>query len=156
MTIGRDLAPHIVFEFSQAAVTKAGPQGDSNLMYLSNLGFALSMDHVETLAMDFEKLKTLGFRHVKVRADTLIGGMAHAQAAVAAEDLKSLLGRHGLNLIAERVESEKTVVQLLDYSVDFAQGYLFGEPKPLREDSLRSLDRPIEPVTPVIPFRKAG
>jgi len=57
---------------------------------------------------------------------------------------------------AVSVESEKTVVQLLDYSVDFAQGYLFGEPKPLREDSLRSLDRPIEPVTPVIPFRKAG
>ena len=107
------------------------------------------------LAMDFEKLKILGFRHVKVRAETLIGGMAHAQAAVAAEDLKSLLQRHGLNLIAERVETEKTVVQLLDYSVDFAQGYLFGEPKPLREDSLKTLDRP-EPSAPVIPFRRAG
>ena len=46
-------------------------------------------------------------------------------------------------------------MQLLDYGVDFAQGYLFGEPKPLREDSLRTLDRP-EPSAPVIPFRKAG
>jgi cyclic-di-GMP phosphodiesterase, flagellum assembly factor TipF len=151
----RDLASQIVFEFDQRAVLNAGQKGEENLLYLSTLGFALSMDHVETLAMDFEKLKTLGFRHVKVRADTLIGGMAHAQAAVAAEDLKSLLARHGLNLIAERVETEKTVVQLLDYGVDFAQGYLFGEPKPLREDSLRSLDRP-EPSAPVIPFRKAG
>ncbi|HTW34113.1 MAG TPA: EAL domain-containing protein [Rhizomicrobium sp.] len=151
----RDLASQIVFEFDQHAVLNAGQKGEENLLYLSTLGFALSMDHVETLAMDFEKLKTLGFRHIKVRAGTLIGGMADAQAAVAAEDLKSLLARHGLNLIAERVETEKTVVQLLDYSVDFAQGYLFGEPKPLREDSLRTLDRP-EPSAPVIPFRKAG
>jgi len=153
----RDLSTQIVFEFDQRAVLNAGQKGEENLLYLSSLGFALSMDHVETLAMDFEHLKRLGFRHVKVRASTLIGGMADAQSAVAAEDLKSLLARHGLNLIAERVETEKTVVQLLDYSVDFAQGYLFGEPKPLREDSLKTLDRPIEPVTPVIPlFRKAG
>ncbi|HWA31330.1 MAG TPA: EAL domain-containing protein, partial [Rhizomicrobium sp.] len=33
----RDLAGQIVFEFSQNAVMKAGQQGDSNLMYLSNL-----------------------------------------------------------------------------------------------------------------------
>jgi len=151
----RDLASQIVFEFDQRAVLNAGQKGEENLLYLSSLGFALSMDHVETLAMDFEKLKNLGFRHVKVRAETLIGGMAQAQAAVASEDLKSLLQRHGLNLIAERVETEKTVVQLLDYSVDFAQGYLFGEPKPLREDSLKALEKP-EASAPVIPFRKAG
>ncbi len=31
----------------------AGQKGDENLAYLSSLGFALSMDHVETLAVDF-------------------------------------------------------------------------------------------------------
>jgi cyclic-di-GMP phosphodiesterase TipF (flagellum assembly factor) len=151
----RDLAAQIVFEFDQNAVLNATPKSEENLRYLSSLGFALSMDHVQTLAMDFGRLKTLGFRYVKVRAETLVGGMSHAQAAVAAEDFKDLLMRHGLNLIAERVEDEKTVVQLLDYSLDFAQGYLFGEPRPVREDSLKQLDR-IEPSSPVIPFRKAG
>jgi cyclic-di-GMP phosphodiesterase TipF (flagellum assembly factor) len=105
--------------------------------------------------MDFERLKTLGFRYVKVRAETLMSGMSNANALVAAEDLKALLGRHGLNLIAERVENEKAVVQLLDYSVDFAQGYLFGEPRPVREDSLKALEK-LEASAPVIPFRKAG
>lgn len=151
----RDLAAQIVFEFDQAAVMKAGQKGEENLLYLASLGFALSMDHVDTLAVDFGRLKTMGFRYIKVRADTLVNGMSDAQAAVAAEDLKALLQRHGLNLIAERVEDEKTVLQLLDYSVDFAQGYLFGEPRPVREDSLKHLDK-IEPATPVIPFRKAG
>ncbi|HKD20778.1 MAG TPA: EAL domain-containing protein [Rhizomicrobium sp.] len=151
----RDLAPQIVFEFDQNAVLNAGQKGEENLIYLASLGFALSMDHVETLAMDFERMKSLGFRYIKVRAETLTDGMGEAQAAVAAEDLKSLLARHGLNLIAERVETEKTVVQLLDYSVDFAQGYLFGEPRPLREDPMKAPERP-EPSAPVIPFRRAG
>jgi cyclic-di-GMP phosphodiesterase TipF (flagellum assembly factor) len=151
----RDLAGQIVFEFSQEAILKAGAQGDSNLLYLSNLGFALSMDHVQTLALDFAKLKGLGFRHLKVRADMLTQGMTAANAAVAAEDFKKLLERYGMNLIAERVEDEKTVVKLLDYNVDFSQGYLFGEPRAVRDDSLRSIDR-ADPVSSIVPFRKSA
>ena len=100
------------------------------------------------------RLKAIGFRHLKVRANTMMRGMNSAGAAVAAEDFKKLLTRHGLNLIAERVEDEKTVVQLLDYAVDYAQGYLFGEPRAVREDSLKpvsALD-----AAPVVPFARAG
>jgi len=151
----RDLANQIIFEFAQDAVLKAGPHGESNLAYLSSLGFALSMDHVQSLALDYAKLKTMGFRHIKVRAHTLTNGMSGANAAVAAEDLKKLLERHGLNLIAERVEDERTVVQLLDYNVDFAQGFLLGEPRAVRDDSIKAMDK--EPATaPIVPFRKSA
>jgi len=150
----RDLGAHIVFEFAQDAVAKAGARGEENLAYLSSLGFALSMDHVETLAVDFAKLKKLGFRHIKVRAQMLTSGMSGANAMVGAEDLKKLLERHGLNLIAERVEDEKTVVQLLDYGVDFSQGYLFGEPRAVREDSVKPVER--ETSAPIIPFKRTA
>jgi len=143
-----------VFEFAQSAVAQAGAKGEENLAYLSSLGFALSMDHVETLAVDFAKLKKLGFRHVKVRAQMLTGGMAGANAMVGPEDLKKLLERHGLNLIAERVEDEKTVVQLLDYGVDFSQGYLFGEPRAVREDTVKPVER--ETSAPIIPFKRTA
>ena len=152
MQANRDLAGQIIFEFSQDAILKAGSVGEQNLARLAELGFALSMDHVETLALDFVRLKAMGFRHLKVRADMLTRGMNDAGAAVAAEDFKKLLSRHGLNLIAERVEDEKTVVQLLDYTVDFAQGFLFGEPRAVREEASRA---PIE-AAPVVQFRKAG
>jgi cyclic-di-GMP phosphodiesterase TipF (flagellum assembly factor) len=150
----RDLAGQIVFEFEQEAVLKAGAKGEENLSYLASLGFSLSMDHVDTLALDFGKFHALGFRYIKVRAETLVNGMAGAGAAVAAEDLKKLLARHGINLIAERVESEKTVVQLLDFNVDFGQGYLFGEPRAVRDEPKQPAR--VEPSAPVIPFRKAG
>ncbi len=105
MHANKDLAGQIMFEFNQEAVRQAGVQGESNLASLSSMGFGLSMDHVESLALDFTKLKMLGFRYLKVRADMLTDGMDNAGAQVAAEDFKKLLERHGLNLIAEKVEA---------------------------------------------------
>jgi cyclic-di-GMP phosphodiesterase TipF (flagellum assembly factor) len=43
------------------------------------------------------------------------------------------------------------VVQLLDYNVDFAQGFLFGEPRAVREDMRAPVDD-----APVVPFRKSA
>ncbi|HXR94403.1 MAG TPA: EAL domain-containing protein [Rhizomicrobium sp.] len=151
MHANKDLGGHIMFEFNQEAVRQAGAEGESNLASLSSMGFGLSMDHVDSLALDFVKLKSLGFRYLKVKADVLLKGMDDAHAPVAAEDFKKLLQRHGMNLIAERVEDEKTVVQLLDYNVDFAQGFLFGEPRAVREDMRPPVDN-----APVVSFRKSA
>lgn len=156
MQANQDLAGQIIFEFDQQAVLAAGTAGQENLARLAGLGFALSMDHVETLALDFQRMKTLGFRYLKVNAKTLTGGMTGAQAHVAAEDFKRLLARHGLNLIAERVEDEKTVVQLLDYAVDYAQGYLFGEPRAVRDDRPETPASAPRQGAPVIALRRAG
>jgi cyclic-di-GMP phosphodiesterase TipF (flagellum assembly factor) len=154
MQTHRDLAGQIIFEFSQDAVLRCGIAGEKNLTALATMGFALSMDHVSSLALDFLRLKAIGFRYLKVRAGTLTADMNGAKSAIAAEDIKALLTRHGLNLIAERVEDEKTVVQLLDYAVDYAQGYLFGEPRAVREETLKTVSA-LEPA-PVIPFKRAS
>ena len=129
----RDLGGQIVFEFAQKSVLEASPQEEANLRYLSGLGFALSMDQVRILDLDFARLKTLGFQYLKVPAATLLSGMRGAHASVSAEDFKDLLGRNGIKLIVECVEDEKTVVQLLDCNVDYGQGFVFGAPKPIRE-----------------------
>jgi cyclic-di-GMP phosphodiesterase TipF (flagellum assembly factor) len=129
----RDLAGHIIFEFAQDSVLAAGASEEANLRYLANLGFRLSMDQVTKLDFDVAKMKRLGFQFLKLRAGTLMSGMKDAGAPVAAEDLKDHLSRSGLALIVERVEDEKTVVQLLEYNVDFGQGYLFGEPRAIRD-----------------------
>jgi cyclic-di-GMP phosphodiesterase TipF (flagellum assembly factor) len=49
-------------------------------------------------------------------------------------DLSDLLGRFGIDLIAERIEGERAVVDLLDYDVRFGQGFLFAPPRPLRPE----------------------
>jgi cyclic-di-GMP phosphodiesterase, flagellum assembly factor TipF len=144
----KDLASQIVFEFAEDAVLKAGPAQEANLRYLAGLGFRLSMDQVSKLDLDFARLKRLGFQFFKVRAGTLMSGMRTAKANVAAEDFKDHLSRNGINLIVERVEDEKAVVQLLEFNVDFGQGYLFGEPKPIREVG-EFADPRVKDVTPM-------
>jgi cyclic-di-GMP phosphodiesterase, flagellum assembly factor TipF len=91
-----------------------------------------------------------------VKSGTLMDGMNGAGVAVAAKDFKKLLSRYGLNLIAERVEDEKTVVQLLDYAVDFAQGYPFGGPRAVRDGAVRPTPIPEREPAPVVPFRRTS
>ena len=152
----RDLSGQIVFEFTQESVLAAKDQEEANLRYLAGMGFQLSMDQVTKLDMDFAALQSLGFRYLKVRADTLVSGMQNAHAAVAAEDFKDLLARNNINLIVERIEDEKTVVQLLDFNVDYGQGYLFGGPKPIREMADANDTRAHQPQPNNVAFLSAG
>ena len=54
-------------------------------------------------------------------------------------DLSDLLGRFGIDLIAEKIESEGTVVDLLDHDVKFGQGFLFSPPRPVRTEALQGV-----------------
>jgi cyclic-di-GMP phosphodiesterase TipF (flagellum assembly factor) len=38
-----------------------------------------------------------------------------------------------MDLIAEKVEEENEVLGLLEFNVDYGQGFLFGEPRPARD-----------------------
>src|SRR5262249_2806546 len=56
-------------------------------------------------------------------------------------DLSDLLGRFGIDLIADQVDGEGTVVDLLDYDVRFGQGLLFSPPRPVRTEALEAGER---------------
>jgi cyclic-di-GMP phosphodiesterase TipF (flagellum assembly factor) len=129
----RDLSGQIVFEFAQDTVLQAGRAVEEGLKTLRDLGFRLSIDQVTRLDANFSRLRALGFHFIKVKAKTILEGLKQAHAPVAAEDLKELLARAGIDLIVERIEEEKTVLQLLDFAVGYGQGFLFGEPKPVRD-----------------------
>ena len=52
-------------------------------------------------------------------------------------DLVDLLGRYGIDLVAEKIETEATVVDLLDFDLGFGQGNLFALPRPVRTEVLK-------------------
>jgi cyclic-di-GMP phosphodiesterase TipF (flagellum assembly factor) len=54
-----------------------------------------------------------------------------------ASDISDLLHRHGISLIADRIETENQVVELLDYDLRFGQGFLFSPPRPVRAEALQ-------------------
>ncbi len=134
----RKLAGVLNYEFPQSMTENFGPMEFESLAALNDLGFRFSLDRVKTLNADFQKLNGLGFRFIKVDADILLNRMNEADTWVHTADLSDLMQRHGLHLIAEKVENERTVLELLDYNIDLAQGYLFGKPAQVRDDILSS------------------
>jgi cyclic-di-GMP phosphodiesterase TipF (flagellum assembly factor) len=143
----RVLAPYLVFEFAQSVVRALGPIEEECLASLADLGFRFSMDHVQDLRMEPRELAERGFRFIKVPAALLLSRAGTPQGDIHPADFSDLLGRYGIDLIAEKIESEGTVVDLLDYDVRFGQGYLFSPPRPVRTEVLQGIaDRPAPPA----------
>jgi cyclic-di-GMP phosphodiesterase TipF (flagellum assembly factor) len=59
-------------------------------------------------------------------------------------DFAELAQRYGVELIAEKIESEREVVDILDLNVSYGQGHLFGEPRAIKEQVLAESDPPSE------------
>src|SRR5215472_4722257 len=139
MEANRALAAAIVFEFSQSAVRAMGPIEQESLAALAQLGFRFSMDRVTDLKIEPRELAARGFRFVKVPATLLLARAAATASDIHPADFSDLLGRFGVDLIAEKIESEATVVDLLDFDVRFGQGFLFSPPRPVRTEVLQGI-----------------
>ena len=137
MDANRALASSLMFEFTQAAYRSFGPIEHESLAALAERGFRFSMDHVVDLHIEPNELADRSFRFLKVPAKLLLNKVAATRADIDHEDLADLLARSGIDLIAERVETETTVVDLLDYDVRFGQGFLFSPPRPVRAEALQ-------------------
>lgn len=129
------LAPALVFEFKQSTLRNMTPRESEHMAALVQKGFRLSIDHVETLRIDPKEMADRGIKFVKVAAPLLLDQNGADRLDIHPADLSDLLGRHGIDLVAERIEGERAVVDLLDYDVRYGQGFLFAPPKPLRIDT---------------------
>ncbi|MDD1523192.1 MULTISPECIES: EAL domain-containing protein [Bradyrhizobium] len=130
----RALAPALVLEFKQSTFRNLGPAETENLAALAQRGFRFSIDHVTDLRIEPRELADRGVRFIKVPAALLLDPKQASASDIHPSDLSDLLGRFGIDLIAERIEGERAVVDLLDYDVRFGQGFLFAPPRPLRPE----------------------
>jgi cyclic-di-GMP phosphodiesterase, flagellum assembly factor TipF len=139
MEANRAIAPSLVFEFTQSAVRNMGPIEHESLAALAERGFRFSIDNLSDLRIEPRELTARGFRFIKAPASLLLNRVGSAMANIHPADFSDLLGRFGIDLIAERIESESTVVDLLDYDVRFGQGFLFSPPRPVRAEALQGV-----------------
>ncbi len=130
----RALAASFVLEFKQSTFRNLGPTEIEHLAALSQRGFRFSIDHVTDLRIEPRELADRGVRFIKVPASLLLDQRQSSTSDIHPSDLSDLLGRFGIDLIAERIEGERAVVDLLDYDVRFGQGFLFAPPRPLRPE----------------------
>ncbi len=150
-----DVAPLIVLEMAQADFQGLGVIALRNLMRVTDFGYRVSLDHLEDLDLDFDRLRRVNVRFVKIDGRRLIaalqgGGRLGVAAApdIAAADYAKLLERRGIQTVIEKIEDEQTVIEALEFEVRLGQGRLFGEPRPVRAALLRD-DAPPVSQTPL-------
>jgi len=159
----RDLSASLIFEIGQQAFeTRTGVQA-RNMAKLADLGFRFSIDKVTNLDLDLQDLSRSDVKFVKVGAQTLMDELTEVDGRLvlrslpdlAAEDFSLLLRRYGVELVAEKVENERQVLEALDLDFTLAQGHLFGEPRAIKTDVLAEAGAPPSTVVPM-PQRRVG
>ena len=146
----RDLAPALVFEIGQAGFDTRTAVQARNMAKLADLGFRFSLDKVKNLDLDLQDLQRSDVKFVKVGAQTLLDELTEVEDRLvlrsmpdlAAEDFALLARRYGVDLVAEKVENERQVVDILDLDIQLGQGHLFGEPRAIKNDVLAEAGQP--------------
>jgi cyclic-di-GMP phosphodiesterase TipF (flagellum assembly factor) len=74
---------------------------------------------------------------------------------LAAEDFTALTRRYGVDVIVEKVENERQVVDILELNVGYGQGHLFGEPRAIKDAVLAEANPPASVLHPQVQRRAA-
>lgn len=159
----RDLAPALIFEIGQAAFDGRTEVQARNMRRLADLGFRFSLDKITDLDLDLQDLSRADVKFVKVSAQALLDELTEVEDRLvlrslpdlAAEDFALLTRRYGVELIAEKVESERQVVDILDLDIQLGQGHLFGEPRAIKDAVLAEAGQPPASVVQM-PLRRAA
>jgi cyclic-di-GMP phosphodiesterase, flagellum assembly factor TipF len=163
MGANRDLSDSLIFELGQRAFNARGSIEARNMAKLADLGFRFSLDKVTDLDLNFQDLARADVGFVKIAAPLLIEEMQEEDGRLSlrsvpeleAADYAALARRHGVELVAEKVESERQVVDILDLEIGLGQGHLFGEPRPIRDAVLAEAKPPAELIQATL-RRRAG
>lgn len=164
LAANQDLSGALIFELGQAAFDSRGAVEARNMGKLAELGFRFSLDKVVDLDLDFQDLARSDVKFLKVAAPFLLeeltetdeGLVLRSLPDLAAEDFSALTRRYGVEVIAEKVESERQIVDILELDIGYGQGHLFGEPKAIKEAVLAETDPPANLFTRPGMRRRAG
>ncbi|MHA1522959.1 MAG: EAL domain-containing protein [Alphaproteobacteria bacterium] len=143
MELNKELSSAVVFEFSQKTYAELGPIELESLEALASMGFRFSMDHITQLDLDFSALRASNFSFIKINANLLLTSDTVGGAQIVPDDLSALAARHSIEVIVEKIESEHTVVNLLDFNISFGQGFLFAHPRLVRDNAEEDLARQV-------------
>lgn len=148
----KDLSGALIFELGQQAFNERGSLEARNMAKLADLGFRFSIDKVQTLDLDFADLQRSDVKFMKVSADLLIETLLDTDSAsalpalrdISAADFAGVTRRYGIELIAEKCETERQIVDILELDISVGQGHLFGEPRAIKDSILAETDPPAD------------
>lgn len=160
----KDLHGALIFELGQSAFKQRGATEARNMAKLAELGFQFSLDKVTDLDLDFYDLQRSEVKFVKISADVLLGQLLEVDGRLTlkalrdlnAADYSDLSRRYGVEIIAEKIEAERQVIDVLELNIGYGQGHLFGQPRAIKEQVLAEADPPQGFIATTLRRRVAG
>jgi EAL domain-containing protein (putative c-di-GMP-specific phosphodiesterase class I) len=104
------------------------------------MGCRLALDDFGTGANSLTNLKSLNIARVKIDGSFVRDIVTDQRSQVTVRAIVELAKGFGIDTVAEFVENETIAETVRRLGVDYAQGYAFGRPEPLRE-ALEKLSR---------------
>jgi cyclic-di-GMP phosphodiesterase TipF (flagellum assembly factor) len=146
----REMAPALIFEMPQEAFEGRNGVEARAMAKLSDLGFRFSIDKVTHMDVDLVDMERAGVRFFKASAKTIIDQFvtegvrpkSSITREISANDVAAIFIRYGIDLIAERIEDEAAVVDILELEIPYAQGHLFGAPRAIKESLMEETAPP--------------
>lgn len=126
----KDLSPQLVFEMSQEDFANISEDVVPALDGLSRLGCRFSMDRVSNISFNLAYLESRHIRFIKIETTLILMVLQDPAGLARLKRLKAALDRSGIDLIVEKIETERQLLELLDVEIDYGQGYLFGRAIP--------------------------
>ena len=152
MTENRDLSGAVIFEIRADRFETRSRTMRDNMDRLTALGFRFSIDHASDLSLDLPRLQAAGVRFVKMNGTTLIDQLRDPHGArpvssinrrVGGEEVSAVFSRYGVTMIAEKIEDEASVVEILEYDIPYGQGHIFGAPRPIKASLMEETAPPL-------------
>lgn len=152
LSANKDLSGALIFELGQSAFDSRGSIEARNMAKLADIGFRFSLDKVTDLDLDFQDLSRSDVKFVKIAAPVLLeqlvevedGLMLQSLPDLQAADYAGMARRYGVEVIAEKVESERQVVDILELDIAYGQGHLFAEPRAIKDTVLAETAPPAD------------
>ncbi|MEM5516567.1 EAL domain-containing protein [Henriciella sp. AS95] len=151
MQENRDLSGALIFEIPADRFENRSRELRASMEKLTALGFRFSIDHASDLALDLPRMQDAGVRFVKMRGGDLIDQLrdpsgprpiSNVERRIQGEEVSAVCSRFGVTLVAEKIEEEVSVVEILEYEIPYGQGHVFGAPKPIKSSLMEETAPP--------------
>ncbi len=155
MTENRDLSGAVIFEITADRFETRSRTMRDNMDKLTALGFRFSIDHADSLALDLPRLQSAGIRFVKMNGTLLMDQLrdpagprpvSSINRRVDGEEASAVFSRYGVTVVAEKIEDEASVIEILEYDIPYGQGHVFGAPRPIKSSLMEETAPPQELV----------
>jgi cyclic-di-GMP phosphodiesterase TipF (flagellum assembly factor) len=151
-----DVLGRLVLGISQRCWRTLEAETAGALSQLGARGVAFALDRATDLRLDPLALADRGVRFVKVPTSLLLRPEGAELPDYAMSDFAAVLARAGIRLVAEGVEREGDVPDLIELDVPLAQGSVFAPPRAVRPDVIGGAPAqpPARPAVPPAPEPK--